>query len=109
MTIENDNTKRFEEVVENRLQQVKETMLVKGREYRRDGNVYHNFDRAAAMLGQTREQALIGMAAKHLVSLLDLSDDVAKGKIPSLEMINEKCGDAINYLLLLEGALKERI
>lgn len=104
-----DNTQRFEQVVEHRLQQTKEVMLVKGKEYRRNGNVYHNFDRAAAMLGQTRERALIGMAVKHFVSLLDIVDDLDEGKIPTQAMLDEKCGDAVNYLLLLEGAIKERL
>lgn len=103
------NDKRFEQVVESRLQKVKDVMLVKGKEYRRNGNVYHNFDRAAAMLSQTRERALIGMAAKHIVSLLDIVDDLDNGKVPSAAMLDEKCGDAVNYILLLEGAIKERM
>lgn len=103
------NTARFEEVVENRLGKIREIMLIKGKEYRRGGNVYHNFDRAAAMNNQTREKALWGMASKHIVSILDIVDDLDSGKVPSQEMIEEKFTDAMNYLLLLEGALKERL
>lgn len=99
---------QFDKVVEERLESVRQVMLVKGKEYRRKGNAYHNFDRAGAMLGCSRERGLIGMAAKHFVSVLDIVDDVEKGKLPSLETINEKIGDAVNYLILLEGALKDR-
>lgn len=104
-----DNTARFESVVENRLEQTKQVMLVKGKEYRRNNNAYHNFDRAAAMKGETRERALLGMASKHFVSVLDIIDDLDKGIVPTQAMIDEKFGDAINYLILLEGALKERL
>jgi len=45
------------------------------------------------------------MMVKHLVSVFDLIE----GRIPtSQEMIDEKIGDMINYLILLEAVLKEK-
>lgn len=45
------------------------------------------------------------MMMKHLVSVLDLIE----GSLPATEhMINEKIGDAINYLILCEAVLKEK-
>ena len=41
----------FEEVVENTLLKIKELLIVKGREYRRNNNVYHNFDQGAKIKG----------------------------------------------------------
>ena len=44
------------------------------------------------------------MAQKHLVSVMDL----VHGKLKSEPvMVDEKIGDMINYLILLEAVLKE--
>ena len=60
------------------------------------------------MLGQSPEKALVGMLAKHLVSILDIVDAIPK-QIPTPALVEEKIGDAVNYLILLEALLKERI
>ena len=59
------------------------------------------------MLGGSREKALIGMLAKHLVSVLDMVDSFGKEDLPTTSFIDEKIGDSINYLILLEAMLKE--
>jgi hypothetical protein len=70
----------------------------------------HNFNRAAAMLGCCPERALVGMLSKHLVSVLDLVDAIEqRGELPTVKLLEEKCGDSINYLILLEALVKERV
>jgi hypothetical protein len=44
---------------------------------------------------------------KHLVSVLDIVDDHAKGDKRRIGLVDEKLGDAVNYLVLLEALLKE--
>jgi hypothetical protein len=44
------------------------------------------------------------MATKHLVSVMDM---VESGDEYDPEYIYEKIGDMINYLILLEGLLKD--
>jgi len=51
---------------------------------------------------ETPERALWGMAKKHLVSVTDLIHGRAE---VTPERIDEKIGDMINYLILLEGLL----
>jgi hypothetical protein len=103
------NAKDFSTVVNRRLSLVEAVLALKGLEYTVDGeDRFHNFNRAAAMLGVTREKALLGMLAKHIVSVLDMIDATPKAP-PSIAFIEEKCGDAINYLIILEGMLKERL
>ena len=99
----------FDIVVENRLALITKILLTKRAEYAPEGgDRLHNFNRAAAMLGTTPEKALVGMLAKHLVSLLDIVDNI-ETKPPSVPLLEEKIGDAVNYLILLEGMIKGRL
>ncbi len=100
---------QFETLVNQRLEKIKQTLIEKGREYRRNQDPLHNFKRAAETLGTTREKALWGFATKHLISFLDILDDVEKGKLASIHQVDEKIGDLINYLILCEASLKDRL
>ena len=99
---------RFDSIVENRLRLIKEILLQKRAEYAPDGgDRLHNFKRAGEMLRTTPERALVGMWTKHIISILDIVDGLDR-KLVSVEMIEEKIGDAVNYLILLEAMLKNR-
>jgi len=81
-------------------------MTRKGMEYSRNEDKLHNFKRAAKMLGVTPEMALVGMMAKHLVSILDMVDDLQyRDSRPAPELLAEKMNDTHNYLYLLEALL----
>lgn len=98
------NAQRFEEILAKRQSAIEATLAHKSKEYGL-GDRLHNFKVAAAMQGTTPENALLGMLAKHLVSVVDL----CQGRLTNTEqMANEKIGDAINYLILLEAVLDER-
>ncbi len=99
----------FNDVAENRIAHCRKTLLAKGEEYSRNGERLHNFKSAALLDGETPERALWGMAKKHVISLRDMVDDTDKGIAPSFAMLDEKITDWINYGLLLEGLLVERI
>ena len=105
------NAMQFDKVVENRIALIQKILLAKRKEYAPEsGDRLHNFNRASAMLSCSREKALIGMLSKHLVSILDIVDTIDKEKTyPSIAIVEEKIGDAINYLILLEAMLKEDI
>jgi len=97
------NAERFEAILESRLFSVRQVLGDKAKEYAVGDRLY-NFKRAAEILRTTPQRALAGMLVKHLVSVLDL----VEGSIsPTENMVNEKIGDAINYLILLEAMLKE--
>lgn len=100
----------FSEVVDERINKIIDTLRDKAVEYSGSGDRFHNFKVGARIIGSTPEEALQGMMLKHLVSVFDLiewaqNDD---GRL-SEAMIDEKIGDLINYLILLEGMLKQRI
>ena len=100
---------QFEKHVDERIEKIHHVLQIKAKEYRKNDNPFHNFDRAAAMSNCTPERALMGMLAKHQISVLDLVDDIDSGKMPSRELVDEKIGDHINYLILLEGLIYRRL
>lgn len=99
----------FQEVLNARLIKIKETLSSKAKEYATDMDKLHNFNVGARITGQTRERVLWGFALKHYISFLDILDNLDKGKLPSEAMVDEKVGDLINYLVLVEASIKDRL
>ena len=93
----------FDKVVEDRLETIKQTILIKGKEYRREGNPFHNFDKAGEMFNIHPIKALEGMRAKHDVSIQDIFNDVANGKVVDPTVFTEKLGDRIVYDIIAEA------
>lgn len=102
--------KEFNEIINDRLKKIVLTLRAKGKEYAYNDDRLHNFKRAAEMLRCSHEKALMGMLAKHMVSIMDMVDEVeAAGDNPyPMKLWEEKLGDAINYLILLEAIVKEK-
>ena len=99
------NATNFNEVFYRRFRLSEEVLAGKAAEYASDTDRLKNFKVAAALQEITPEQALMGMWSKHVVSVVDL---IKKGKRPPQAMIDEKIGDTINYLVLLEALWKEQ-
>ena len=106
MTIED-----FEELARIRFETCLNLMIrEKHKEYSRDNDKLHNFKRAAEIRGNiTPETALVGMMMKHIVSVLDMVDDIENyQELPTERFLVEKITDTINYLVLLEALITER-
>ncbi len=97
--------KEFEKLLDLRIMKTREVLAAKNREYASDTDKLYNFKRAAAMLGCSDEEALLGMLAKHLVSIIDMVQNKREAIYP---LWDEKIGDAINYLILLEAIVVEK-
>jgi hypothetical protein len=94
----------FSKRVEKRIDLIRQTLLTKHKEYAKDDNVFRNFDEAAGgfSLHSTSSEVLWSYMTKHLVSIKDI---VADNKPVKSEVVSEKIGDVINYLILLEAML----
>jgi len=103
------NKEQFDNILLERLDRIKSTLYSKAEEYSTDKDKLHNFNRASVINQESREKALWGMATKHLVSVLDIIHNTNKGTYPTKEVVDEKFGDLINYLILCEISLKEDI
>jgi hypothetical protein len=97
----------FTKKVEKRIDLIRQTLLTKHKEYAKDDNVFRNFDEAAGGLSLhgSSSEVLWSYMTKHLVSIKDI---VANGKPAEAEVVSEKIGDVINYLILLEAMLNEQ-
>ena len=94
-------------IIKCRMDYISELMLVKGKEYQRNGDKLHNFRRAAEMQRTNMPHVLHGMLQKHLVSYYDMIDDIDSGKKIADDYIGEKFTDILVYFLLQEVAIKE--
>jgi len=95
---------RFNKVIKDQLQYCEALLVSKGDEYVRTTDRLAVFKKAAVFQNETPKQALLGMLAKHLVSISDMC--VADSKETS-ELWSEKITDSINYLLLLWALVEE--
>ena len=102
------NAETFDRVLEDAHTRQKKVLHTKAGEYSRDKDRLLNFKTAGSFQRCTPERALWGMASKHFVSLTDLINDLESGVDHPMPLWEEKIGDAENYLLLLEGLLRER-
>ena len=100
---------RFEQIVDETLNQIKETLIQKGREYRRNNNPFHNFEEGSKRTGLIREKVLDGMLLKHEISIADMTNDLAKNILPKIETVEEKFGDNLIYLILKKASIIDKI
>ena len=101
------NAKDFDDIVTARMDWCMKTLCAKGDEYARKGDRLWNFKVAARKRNCHPAEALAGMMVKHTVSVDDIIDGLANGIVPPKELVAEKIGDSIDYLLLLEGLIEE--
>jgi protein tyrosine/serine phosphatase len=99
---------KFDQVVEETLNELRKLLIIKGNEYLRNGNVYHNFEEGAKISGLSREKVLDGFLLKHEISIKDMTNDLDNGIVPSIEKITEKFNDNLIYLLIKKAMLIER-
>lgn len=79
---------------------LKELLIVKGKEYRRNSDPYHNFNKGARMLETRPMLVLEGFRLKHVISIGDLLQDFREGKHVSKAQVNEKYDDILVYTLI---------
>lgn len=99
------SNEQFDQIVENRIELIRSVLLQKRKEYANQTNPFSNFHRAIGISNHNTPQKVAWeYMTKHLQSLKDiLSNEVPFTK----ETVEEKIGDIINYLILIEGMLKD--
>lgn len=98
------NMAKFDELLERRIALTRQVLASKAKEYADDSDKLANLRLTAAMLGCTVARACASNMCKHLASIVRMVDDPTKH---SREVWDEKIGDAINYLILLESCVED--
>ena len=94
------NREEFNISVNNTLKRCENTLIKKNKEYAPNDDPLNNFKEGAEMSGLSMEKVLFMYCLKHLVSLRDIVFE----KVGSdTEMLREKTGDIINYMVLLNA------
>lgn len=100
------NNKDFDRLMEAQLKRCIDVLLDKAGQYAEDGDRLHNFRVAAALENRSVPDALGGMMAKHTTSIYDMVRDPNWDEFP-LDLWEEKITDHLNYLFLLNAAVRE--
>jgi hypothetical protein len=100
-----------QDVVQRRVQLIKDVLQSKNEEYAGQDDVFKAFTEALPLSFHDTKQAVAWeFMVKHLQSIKLIIEERAKtGKIPDEKLLEEKIGDAINYLILIEGMFKEEM
>ena len=82
------------------IERLKTLLLIKGKEYRRNNDPYHNFNEGAKLMNVRPMTVLDFFRLKHVISIADLQKDFEQGKEVSKAQINEKYDDILLYTLI---------
>jgi hypothetical protein len=91
---------KFEAIVRDRFERCVKVLSHKAAEYASDVDRLQNFKDGAKFLNVTPSQYALALVTKHIVAL---KDHIMSGNPLSTEFIDEKIGDIINYMVLIEG------
>lgn len=99
----------IEDEIKHRIDKIFNVLSVKAKEYTRNNDRLHNFNVGAELENKTREEVLHSFFLKHYISYLDMIEDIRNDKLPTESYVDEKVGDMINYLILQEASIKQKI
>jgi len=89
----------------NRTQKI---LTSKSKEYASDADIFLSFKKGTGFsFHNEAEKVAYEYLCKHLESIKTMLDNLDKP--PNKDYIEEKIGDAVNYLIIIEGLIKERI
>ena len=99
---------QFEKAINAYLFIIKTNLINKGKQYATDADMLANFNKGSNITGEIREKVLFGYALKHLVSVIDMVDEIERGEIPTENKVIEKLGDLGAYMALLYACIQDR-
>ena len=99
----------FEKAINDYLHIIKANLLNKAVEYAPEADRLANFNKGSNITGEIREKVLFGFALKHLVSIMDMIEDIEKGELPTNNKASEKIGDLGTYMAILYACIQDRL
>jgi hypothetical protein len=99
---------RYNELVNETIELMKELSRVKGGEYAGDQDRLANFRRNAERLGTYKELIWGVYAGKHWDAVMQYIQDIGAGvKRERMESLSGRCDDIIVYMLLFKAMIEE--
>jgi hypothetical protein len=99
---------KFELLLASVFNRTQNILASKSKEYATDSDVFASFKKGTGFSFHNEpEKVAYEYLCKHLESIKNMLNNLDNP--PNKNQINEKLGDAINYLIIIEGLLKERI
>jgi hypothetical protein len=103
------NQETFDKVVGSRIDKLRSTLDAKASEYSR-GDRLSNFKKIAGLRGVPAEDACMALVVKHFVALNDFVQDLKdEGVNQPYDRWDEKIGDVIAYMVLMDALAQERL
>ena len=103
--------KEFKLVFDRAVERARKTLLQKSKEYGQEDDKLESFKIQAGMsLHETPMGSAYELMVKHIYSIRKIVSNYDKqGKRPTVAELNEKIGDAINYMILIEALFLEAL
>lgn len=99
--------KKFNDVIEEQINECLNTLVYKAKEYDNDStDRLKDFKQAARLQNTNQIRALIGMVSKQVVSLFNFGTEGDPTDYPKEKWV-ERITDNINYLLILRTMIEE--
>jgi hypothetical protein len=96
----------FNDIVNKRFSKAKKVLLLKAEDYATDADRLRNFKDGAFINQISEEEYALALVTKHFIALRDF---ITGEKDITVKFIDEKIGDIINYMLLIEAILTEKL
>jgi len=96
----------FNAVVVNQIKMSSNMLIKKAEEYSTKNDRFHNFNVGSVELGLSRLKYAESLMQKHITSVRDMINQWNE-KPFSVEHIDEKFTDSINYFILIKGMMLE--
>lgn len=90
--------------LKNQIHLIKTILQNKAKEYSKDENRLHNFYVGSNLSSKNPIDVCFGYMLKHICSVYDIL--VVEDNIPSIDIIQEKFNDLINYIILMHAVKK---
>lgn len=97
------NTRKFERIVKEFIEEVNRVRFQAQQEYAETDNVFQNFEETAERLGISREEVLYVFLDKHLRGVARW----IRGVKDQRDAVEGRIIDAINYLIILYAMIRD--
>ena len=103
------NSEKFNQTIEEQIKICRDLLISKNKEYATENDRLSNFRQPSSLMNMSPAEVAFCYDSKHIASIQKIVHEISQGKIPSLELWQEKITDYLNYGLLMKACVLEEI